>query len=319
MKPSESVSNSIAAVVRAGLLARPKALPPWLFYDEAGSRFFEQITALPEYYLTRTERKILTLQAEEIIGRAAGEKRLHVVELGSGTADKTRVLLRAAIERQGTVLYEPVDVSASALELARSGIEGSMPGVHVLPRAGDYTQGLRLNPPMEGERRLVLYIGSSIGNFEPSEAQRVLRGVHQALSPGDCLLLGVDQVKPESILLSAYDDAAGVTATFNRNLLVRLNRELGAHFEISTFTHRALWNSSENRVEMHLISGISQNIRIDALNESVDFAAGESIHTENSYKYLPGQAEALLEGADFTPEIVWTDEAGWFAVHLARV
>ena len=308
---------SVAEAVRQGLTAHPKRLPSWLFYDEAGSRLFEQITELPEYYLTRTERGIFTLHAAEIIGRAAAGKHLRVAELGAGTADKTQLLLQAAVELQGQVVYEPVDVSASALEAARERIEAGLPGVRVLPRVEDYTRGLVLSD--SAECRLVLYIGSSIGNFDPAEAAELLSGVRRGLKPGDCLLLGVDLVKPESVLLPAYNDAAGVTAAFNLNLLERLNRELGARFEISTFTHRALWNSSAHCVEMHLFSPKSQKISIDDLGLSVDFLAGESIHTENSYKYLPGQVEALLTQAGFEPEALWTDEQQWFAVHLARV
>jgi L-histidine N-alpha-methyltransferase len=312
------IEESVAAVVREGLTARQKRLPPWLFYDEAGSRLFERITELPEYYPTRTERGILAAHAAEIVALAAEGRRLRMAELGAGSADKTRLLLAAAIRRQGRVLYEPVDVSRTALEAARERIEREIPGVVVAPRVEDYTHGLELAPEEAGERRLVLYIGSSIGNFDPREAAELLDGVRAGLKPGDGLLLGVDLVKDAATLVAAYDDAAGVTAAFNLNLLERLNRELGADFDLGAFAHRAVWNGAESRIEMHLASRGKQRVRLEALDLNVKFAAGETIHTENSYKYAPGAAEATLAKAGFAPVESWTDERGWFAVCLGR-
>ena len=311
-----------------------KRLPAWLFYDEAGSRLFDEITERPEYYLTRTERAILAHHADAMLARAAGREaaqleslsldgigctRLRIAELGAGSADKTRLLLKAAVAQQGTVIYEPVDVSFTALEEAKDRIEFEIPGVTVMPRVEDYTQGLDFETLAFGERRLVLYIGSSIGNFEPWEAKRVLTRVRAGLNPGDALLLGVDLKKDEATLLSAYDDAAGVTADFNLNMLARLNRELGAEFQLDAFEHRAVWNAHESRMEMHLESRVAQRVRIDALNSEVEFAEGERIHTENSYKYQPGQAESLMASAGFEPVESWTDERGWFGVCLGRV
>ncbi len=350
-----AVEDGVTSAVRAGLSSLPKRLPPWLFYDEAGSLLFEAITELPEYYLTRTERGILAASSSEILERAAEGRRLRIAELGAGSADKTRLLLKAAVDRQGTVIYEPVDVSASALEAARERIEREIDGVTVVPRVMDYTRGLELEPfqdccdvggelshpslknrdaakmghpdahvdieaALEGgeERRLVLYIGSSIGNFDPHEAAGLLKCVREALRAGDCLLLGVDLVKDESTLLAAYDDAAGVTAAFNRNLLVRLNRELGAEFDLGTFAHRAVWNAGESRMEMHLESLCAQRVRMGEMGLSVEFGCGESIHTENSYKYLRGQAEGMLAEAGFAAAGSWTDERGWFGVCLGR-
>jgi L-histidine Nalpha-methyltransferase len=310
--------NRMAAVVTEGLLSQPKWLPSWLFYDAAGSRLFDQITELPEYYLTRTERGILTERAGEIIAAAAGNDALHIVELGAGSCDKTRILLRAAVDRQDTVLYEPVDVSATALAEAEQRIENEISGALVCPRVEDYTHEFTLDPPLFGHRRLVLYIGSSIGNFEPRDAAALLGNVRSALVPGDSILLGVDLVKDEGTLVDAYDDAAGVTAEFNRNILRRLNREFGANFDPDAFAHRAVWNSTHSRMEMHLESRIPQAVRIPSLDLNLCFRCGETIHTENSYKYRPGQAEALLESAGFKREHLWTDERGWFAVLLAR-
>ncbi|MGH9560851.1 MAG: L-histidine N(alpha)-methyltransferase, partial [Terracidiphilus sp.] len=275
---------------------------------------------LPEYYLTRTERGILAENAAEILAQAAGDARLRVVELGAGSADKTRLLLNAAVELQGPVLYEPVDVSASALKAARERIEREIAGVTVVPRVADFTRGSHLpaGPIDCPERRLVLFIGSSIGNFEPREASQLLRRVRAGLRTGDFFLLGVDLVKDKTTLLAAYDDAAGVTAAFNLNLLTRLNRELDAEFDPESFQHRAVWNAAESRIEMHLASRAEQRVRIAAMDLTVHFAAGESIHTENSYKYRPGQAEKLLAEAGFHSEQTWTDPHGWFAVCLGR-
>ena len=317
------IDQQVAAAVRAGLASTPKSLPPWLFYDEAGSRLFDQITELPEYYLTRTERAILHRHADEMVARAIDNSarsrpQLRIAELGAGSAEKTRILLRAAIELQGNVLYEPVDVSATALLVAQSRIEREIPAVRVRPVTADYTNGFRFAPIGPDERRLVLYIGSSIGNFEPAEAAHLLAKVRAQLRPGDGMLLGVDLVKDEPLLLAAYDDDAGVTAAFNKNMLSRLNRDLCANFDPDAFTHRALWNPVHSRMEMHLESRHAQCVRFAALDFDAEFAAGETIHTECSYKYRAGEAEAMLERAGFEPAASWTDEKGWFMVHLGQ-
>lgn len=312
------ISDKIASAVYEGLMSRPKWLPSWLFYDASGSRLFDEITRIPEYYVTRTERAILAKHAAEIVARAAGQNGLRIVELGAGSADKTRLLLTAGAERQVTVFYEPVDVSASALIEAQMRIEDELPGVIVCPRVQDYTQDLELDSTLPNERRLLLYIGSSIGNFEPGESLLLLERVRAAMEPGDCFLLGVDLVKDEPVLRAAYDDAGGVTAAFNRNVLVRLNRELDADFNPATFAHRAVWNATESRMEMHLVSAKNQEVWLPGIDLRVKFRMGESIHTENSYKFQPGVAESVLTKAGFTPEETWTDERGWFAVILAR-
>jgi L-histidine Nalpha-methyltransferase len=318
--PLSSVKDDsqIAAAVSEGLLSRPKWLPSWLFYDEAGSRLFDQITEIPEYYVTRTERAILMERAEEIVSRAAEGEALRMVELGAGSCTKTRLLLREAVARQDTIVYEPVDVSHTALMEAQERIENEIPGVVVRPRVLDYFRDFALEPPLAEERRLVLYIGSSIGNFEPHEAHQLLENVREALAPGDALLLGVDMVKDRETLLRAYNDAAGVTAAFNRNILARINRELGADFDAEAFEHRAVWNRYRGRIEMHLGNLLPQTVKIPALDLRLEFEAGETIHTENSYKYQPGQAETMLRASGFAPEETWTDEKGWFSVCLAR-
>jgi L-histidine Nalpha-methyltransferase len=314
----ERISERVAAAVREGLASHPKRLPPWLFYDEAGSRLFDQITEIPEYYLTRTERGILTAHADEMLAHAAAGGRLRIAELGAGSADKTRLLLTAAAARQDLVVYEPIDVSWTALAAAKERIEREIAAVTVAPQVIDYTDGLFFEETASDERRLVLYIGSSIGNFEPEESAKLLQRVRAGLRRGDGLLLGVDLVKDEETLLAAYDDAAGVTAAFNGNLLVRLNRELGADFDTTAFTHVAQWNPSASRIEIYLESRAAQTVRLPALNMRVRFVAGERIHTENSYKFRAGQVATALCNAGFRPVEQWTDARSWFAVYLGQ-
>jgi L-histidine Nalpha-methyltransferase len=316
---ADAVLDRVASAVRRGLTAPSKSLPPWLFYDEAGSRLFEQITELPEYYLTRVERGILSAYSGAILAHAADSQHLRIVELGAGSAAKTLVLLRAAMERRTGVVYEPVDVSFSALESARQRIERDLPEIEIFPQVIDYTRELDFEPSAAGERRLVVYIGSSIGNFEPDEAVGLLRRIRSRLQPGDGLLLGVDLIKDRNTLLAAYDDRLGITAAFNLNLLRRLNRELEADFDLDAFSHRRFWIPDASRIEMHLQSLTAQTVRLAALDLEVEFREGETIHTENSYKFPLGGAEALLSAACFAPVRTWTDPYEWFAVCLGRV
>jgi L-histidine Nalpha-methyltransferase len=318
----EAAYTPVGSEVYLGLTSRPKTLSPWLFYDAAGSSLFESITEAPEYYLTRTERGILSGHAEEIVAAAAGDRELTVLELGAGTATKTGLLLKAAVERQGCVTYHPIDVSKSALDEAKARLESQIPGVRVEPTVADYTGGLQqidLGNATTAGRRLVLYIGSSIGNFSPSGALALLREVRSQLLVGDGLLLGADNVKEKELLLAAYNDAAGVTAQFNKNLLTRINRELDADFKLQLFRHKAVWNECESRVEMHLESLIAQQVSIAALGLEVHFARGETIHTEDSYKFTHQRVAMLLARAGFTLRRKWSDAAGWFGVYLAVV
>jgi L-histidine Nalpha-methyltransferase len=310
-------SSPVAVEVLNGLTERPKTLSPWLFYDQKGSQLFEEITELPEYYVTRTERRILAEHADEIVAAAAGGRDLSMIELGAGTATKTGLLLNAAVGLQGSVIYYPIDVSETALEEARTRLEAELPEVIVEPIVADYTEGMRQNSASHPGRKLVLYIGSSIGNFSPADALEVLRGVRAQLLPGDCLLLGTDMVKDVDTLLAAYDDAAGVTARFNKNILVRINRELDANFNPKLFRHRARWNEEHWRIEMHLESLLAQKIALRALDTEVRFALGETIHTENSYKFTDERAAALLTRAGFKLRQQWSDPNHWFTVYLA--
>ena len=291
-----------------------------MFYDARGSRLFERITQLPEYYPTRTERSILTSFSDEIIAAACGghSEAVRVVELGAGTASKTTILLDAAARLQSEVFYAPVDVSSDALDVACDTIGRSLPGVCVSPIVANYVAD---PPQLEsfGGTTLGLYVGSSIGNFTPEEARAILRNLRGELRCGDALLLGVDMVKDEATLVAAYDDSDGVTAAFNLNMLHRLNRELGADFDLARFRHRALWNPEESRVEMHLESTCDQYLRIAAANLDVYFAKGERIHTENSYKFTDASIRSLLEDAGFDFEQAWTDKRRWYSVTLARI
>jgi dimethylhistidine N-methyltransferase len=324
-----TVLEAVAREARAGLTATPKILSPWLFYDEAGSHLFEQITELPEYYLTRTERSIFAAHAEEILREAARGQgpagKLTLIELGAGTATKTGILLAEAVRQQGSVVYQPVDVSETALAEATENILKNIPDVTVRCQVADYTrEGLPLDR-LRNTRTLALYIGSSIGNFTPEDARGVLRNLRAQLLPGDTLLMGTDLVpgphKTVAMLLDAYDDAAGTTAAFNMNVLTRLNRDLGADFDTENFRHKVLWNPDESRIEMHLESLVAQHVQIPRYDGCatlpVDFAAGETIHTENSYKFTPAAVKALLASASFKATRSWQDPQHLFAVTLA--
>jgi L-histidine Nalpha-methyltransferase len=326
-----SSSDLVAVEARSGLTSTPKTLSPWLFYDEAGSHLFEQITELPEYYLTRTERALFQEHADEIIALASepsgGDPAplLTLIELGAGTATKTGILLAAAVRRQGSVVYQPVDVSETALMEATENIRASVEGVTVRCQVADYTtQPLPLNR-LPNIRTLALYIGSSIGNFSPADARDVLRNLRAQLLAGDKLLLGTDvepgPSKSVETLLAAYNDAAGVTAAFNLNVLARLNREMGADFDLNGFRHQSIWNAAESRIEMHLVSVGAQQVHLPANmggpDLTIEFAAGETIHTENSYKFSVAGIQALLAAAGFELTRTWQDSGHLFAVNLA--
>jgi len=324
----DSTIHAVATEARTGLTSPRKTLAPWLFYDEAGSILFEQITELPEYYLTRTERSIFAAHADEILREAAGGDRqtLTLIELGAGTAAKTGVLLAAAVRRQGSVVYQPVDVSETALAVASETIQANLPGVTVRCQVADYTREPLPLDRLPGLRTLALYIGSSIGNFSPGDAEALLRNVRAQLLPGDKLLLGTDlgpgPKKSIATLLAAYNDAAGTTAAFNRNVLTRLNRDLGCDFDPRRFLHRALWNPTHSRIEMHLESLAHQRVRVPGNSAgpalTLTFTPGETVHTENSYKFTPAAIEALLRSADFAITGSWHDENHLFAVTLAN-
>ena len=315
VKAEQYPLNGSARDVLRGLTSRQKWLPAKLFYDAAGSALFEQITTLPEYYLTSTEQGIFERDAREMLSAARGGA--TIVELGAGTAKKTMLLLRAALELHASVRFIPVDLSGSALRLARQRVRSELPRVAVQSLLLDFTESLAALSAISGPK-LVLFLGSSIGNFEPMAASALLRKVWQALQPGDALLLGADMRKPVDVLLRAYDDAAGVTSQFNLNVLARLNRELQADFNLESFAHQVRWSENDSRIEMHLASRANQLVAIPALDLSVAFAEGETIHTENCYKYTPTMIEGMAHNGGFEVERAWSDEQDWFRVNLLR-
>ena len=306
--------SPLAEEVLTGLSASPKKLPPKLFYDAQGSSLFERITELPEYYLTRTERAVFEQYADEIVAQAGSN--LTLVELGAGTAIKTRLLVEAVSRKQLRVAFYPVDVSVSAMKQAVSTLNGHIPNLRVHPIIADYSHHVPLHS-IPG-CKLVLFIGSSIGNFEIAEAVQFLRRVRSSLRPGEALLLGFDMTKSPDLLRAAYNDAQGVTAQFNKNMLARINRELGGQFDLEGFQHVAFWNSAMSRIEMHLESRLDQKVWIRGLGMAFDFSAGERIHTENSYKYTPASIADMLKQSGFHLERSWTDARQWFSTVLAR-
>jgi dimethylhistidine N-methyltransferase len=312
-----SAAPSFAEDVRRGLTADPKVLFPKYFYDALGSRLFEAICELPEYYLTRAETEIFQRHAGEIAGALDGPVRL--LELGSGDGRKTRLLIEALVARQGSLEYLPVDVSRTAVEDSAERLLHAFPELTVTAFVAEYQAGLRALrtervPP--GVRTLALFLGSTIGNLDPEERIALLREIRSVLRPGDGLLLGVDLEKPESILLPAYDDALGVTSAFNLNVLSRINQELGGGFDLGAFRHRARWNRERGRVEMHLESQREQTVPIRDLGLEVRFAAGETIHTESSYKLDPGRVAEMAAAGGFAVRRTWTDRGGKFASSL---
>ncbi|MFJ1654057.1 L-histidine N(alpha)-methyltransferase [Streptomyces sp. NPDC088337] len=309
--PEDAMAAALRADVLKGLTSDPKTLPPKWFYDAHGSELFERITELPEYYPTRAEREILAGRATEI---AAALPARTLVELGSGSSEKTRLLLDA-LPRLHT--YVPVDVSDSALEQAGRALVAERPGLNVHALIADFTAGLTL-PPSPGPR-LVAFLGGTIGNLLPGERAEFLAAVRALLSPGDALLLGTDLVKAEDVLVRAYDDAAGVTAAFNKNVLNVVNRELGADFEPDAFDHVALWDPANEWIEMRLRSRTEQTVKVPALDLAVHFAAGEELRTEVSAKFRENRVSAELAAAGLELERWWTDGEGRFALSLSVV
>ena len=306
--------DRLADDVRRGLAGRPKRLPPKYFYDDRGSQLFDAICDLPEYYLTRTEHALLRRVAGDVIAAVAPS---HLVELGSGASRKTRLLLDALQRTQPRPVYMPIDVSGGMLRQSALALRAAYPRLRVHGLVADFEDGL---PPLPvGRRRLVAYLGSSIGNFEPPSDRRLLRSIAERLRPGDALLLGADLIKASATLEAAYDDAAGVTAEFNRNILRVLNRELGADFRPDGFDHVAFFNPDAAQVEMHLRAREAHAVSIAALDLVVEFAAGETIHTESSRKFTRASIEALLASSGFRLERWDESPDAAFALALGRV
>ena len=295
----------------AGLRAIPKRIPPKYFYDREGSRLFEEITRQPEYYPTRSEIEILRQHARDIVQLIPTGAAM--VEFGSGACIKMRILLDAADK---LLAYVPVDISADFLKQEAAGLCKARPGLSVYPVAADFTKPFELPAAVKNMPHVGFFPGSTIGNFEPYEAVGFLRNVGQILGAGALLIVGVDLEKDPAVLHAAYNDAAGITEKFNRNPLVRINRELGGNFDLASFEHHAFYNRGRHRIEMHLASVKRQKVRV--AGTSFDFRAGETIHTENSYKYSPQSLAALARGSGWNPVAMWTDAQNYFSVHALR-
>lgn len=303
--------TDFAEDVRSGLTTIPKRLSCRFFYDAEGSRLFEEISELPEYYLTRAEREILHRFAEEIVGLVP--EPVSLIELGSGSATKTEIMIETLGRRQRPVRYIPVDISPTALTESARSLLGKYPWLEIIAIAGDYEYGLDQLSIRGASPKLILWLGSNIGNLERREAAGFLRQIRAVMKAEDRLLIGIDLRKDRAILERAYNDSRGVTAQFNLNLLARINRELGGQFDLSAFRHQAIYDETLGRIEMHLMSVRSQTVAIERLGLSVSFEAGERIHTENSYKYSPEEIEALAEAAGLKIVGQWFDQAHRFS------
>ena len=313
---ADEANVAFAADVRHYLQQQPRQLPSRYLYDRLGSALFDAICRLPWYPLTDAERRLLASRGGAILARLTPLSR--IVELGSGNGDKLATLLGA--RRRSRLDLHLIDISRAALETASRAL-AALPGVRVRAHEANYERGLgQFAREWSGPgRTLMLFLGSNIGNYDPPGAAALLSRIRGALRRGDALLLGADLVKPEAILRQAYDDPLQVTAAFNRNLLVRINRELDANFDLDNFRHRAVWNAGASRMEMHLVSTRRQRVRIARSDLELTFEAGESIWTESSYKYRTGDIAAALERAGFTPRERWIDQAAQFSLTLAEV
>jgi L-histidine N-alpha-methyltransferase len=309
---ADSAASALRRDVRDGLTQTPKSLPPKWFYDSVGSDLFDQITRLPEYYPTRAEAEILRSRSAEIAVASGADT---LVELGSGTSEKTRMLLDALRDSGSLRRFVPFDVDAGVLNAAGAAIQREYPGIEIDAVCGDFEEHLDEIP--RAGRRLVAFLGSTIGNLTPGPRAAFLSALSATLQPGDSLLLGTDLVKDVGRLVRAYDDSAGVTAKFNRNVLAVVNRELDADFDLDAFEHIARWNAGEERIEMWLRATSAQRIHIAALNLAVEFGADEEMLTEVSCKFRPGGVEAELAAAGLRRTHWWTDPAGDFGLSLS--
>jgi L-histidine N-alpha-methyltransferase len=312
--PSRDRRDAFARHVRAGLTNRPKHLSCCFFYDAEGSALFESICELPEYYLTRAERGILQEHAAAVAARFPRGARL--VELGSGNSAKTRLLIEAFLKRQERLHYVPLDICGVILQETARELLRAYPRLTITAIAAEYQEGLQHLDASGDLPKLILWLGSNVGNFHRPEAADFLAKVRRTMSADDRLLLGVDLRKDRRRLEAAYDDAQGVTAAFNLNLLERINRELGGRFERDAFRHQAIYNEPAGRIEMYLVSNRAQTVRLDALELDAPFAAEEAIHTENSYKYSFAEIEELTRAAGLQIEERWLDKDGLFILTL---
>ncbi len=322
--PSQRARLDFAAAVCEGLRSNPKSLPSRFFYDRRGSELFEQITNLPEYYLTRCEASIFESCRDEIVAEAvvpcgteAGRGGLSLVEFGSGSSKKTRQLISAILEKQSKLDYAPIDISKEFLVESSKALLGEFPSLRITALAGEYFDCIGAMPDFD-QPKLILFLGSNIGNFENAEAIDFLKCLAEAMTPHDRLLVGTDLVKDSAVIEAAYNDLARVTAEFNLNLLARIDRELDGTFDPSLFAHEAPYSKSDERVEMRLVSKIEQQVCVEALDLPVQFRSGERIHTEFSQKYTEESFRRLTEQAGLRSIRRWSDERGWFALDMLR-
>ena len=306
--------DDFAREVKAGLTARPKRLSCRFLYDREGSQLFEAICELPEYYLTRVERGILQERAGEIA--ETFPQKMTLVELGSGSAAKTRILIEELLRRNGALRFVPVDISRTMLEESSQALLQDYPGLSITAIAGEYHDALSHLAAENGGPKLILWLGSNIGNLDRSEAAAFLRLMRRAVSQQDRILIGIDLRKDPDTLRRAYDDSAGVTARFSHNILARINRDLGGHFDLDAFRHHVVYDEAAGRIGIYLVSAKTQKVSIDDLKLEVSFAEGERIHTENSYKYSTAEIAQLACIAGFRLERQWLDEERRFSVNL---
>ena len=325
--PPRHDEQTLPQAVRDGLSRRPRSLPCRFFYDETGSTLFERICEIPEYYPTRTERTLLLRHSDEIINATAAaagqDEPLGLIELGSGSSIKTRLLIEATLRHQQRVHYVPIDISREFLRESAQALMASYSALSVTALASEYRDALHLLPDAGSGPRLFLFLGSSIGNFDTKEATDLLRHLRARMTSRDRLLVGVDLVKGRDTLEAAYNDAAGVTEAFNKNLLARINREMGADFDLSLWEHHAPWVESRSRIEMWLISRCDQVVTLPGspageAPHHFAFRKGEGIHTENSHKYTPDALERLCCCAGLRVHRSWRDERKWFEVFLLK-
>ena len=309
--------DSFADEVRAGLTANPKSLPCRFFYDAEGSRLFEAICELPEYYLTRAGAEIMEKRADEVVAKLP--RGAMLIELGSGSSAKTRRLIERFLRRDGRLLYIPVDISRSMLEESAHALLDEFARLEIIAVAGEYQEAMTHLRRDFGLPKLILWLGSNIGNLDRSEAVEFLRRLRDLMVTEDRLLVGIDLRKERGVLETAYDDPQGITGRFNKNILARVNRDLGGEFDLDRFHHRARYNDTAGWVEIHLESASTQTIPIAALDLAVPFEAGEMIHTENSCKYSPAEIEETAAAARLRVEEQWLDRKGQFSLNLFTI
>lgn len=312
LTPSNHNLQIFANAVRTGLTSKRKFLLSQYFYDEKGSKLFEKISKLPEYYLTKLEGSILASNSDEIASICNG---VTLVELGSGNSRKTRTILQALLARQESLQYFPIDISYEMLKASSKALLDKYESLSITATVAEYDRGMSIAKKDIRDRKLVLFLGSSIGNFDLVEAKRFMQMIRNNLQDQDMVLIGLDMYKDSRVLNAAYNDSKGITAQFNLNILARINRELGGNFNLDKFEHHAFYNESKRRVEMHLVSKVEQEVSITGIGDTINFKEGENIHTENSYKFTAEQIDQMIEN-NFHIVKTWTDKKKWYSVIL---